>query len=291
MKKILITGSCGFLAGSLIRKIFFEKLPYQVASIDNLKHINYNQLYWNRNHVFYLADICDEEILERVFKIEAPDIVIHTAIDTSNSRSLLNTSGIGTINLINQCKKTNAKLIFTSTNEVYGPQDWNALPKEDTRKNPTTDLAIAKSYAEDLIINSGIKYSIIRFSKLFGPRQNKSEFIPKAIKDPENCEINAGDIFQWCHVFDACSAMIMMCEHDGIYNVGSNAELYTYEVLQKIASLHSLKITPIQKNGGNKFSSDFSKLEKLGWERKQQFKNGINSTFEWYMKNQWVFKE
>src|SRR5271154_771555 len=100
-KKVLCTGSCGFIFGNFIRKAIFEKEPYQFISIDRVNNANSaNSIYWNKNHTFYMADIRDQHIMNTIFQFEKPDIVIHGAAETFVDYSLTDPNSFVTSNVL-----------------------------------------------------------------------------------------------------------------------------------------------------------------------------------------------
>src|SRR5208282_5883777 len=114
-KKVLITGTCGFIFGNFVRKAVYEQKQREdklaFISIDRVTANALNSLYWNKNHKFYPADIRDEHIIDVIFRSEQPDIVIHgaaeTFVDTSlkDPNSFITSNVLGTQVIINACLK------------------------------------------------------------------------------------------------------------------------------------------------------------------------------------------
>src|SRR5271170_5087017 len=142
-QKILVTGSCGFILSNFIRKIIYDKHPYEVVSIDRVNSDSTNSMYWNKNHTFHIADICDQHVIDTIFKFEQPDIVIHGAAQTSVDRSLwepnayVTANVLGTQTIINACQDHKVKrLIYISTDGVYGELK-NEAEDPWTEESPT----------------------------------------------------------------------------------------------------------------------------------------------------------
>lgn len=312
MKKILITGSCSLVISSLIRKIIFEKQPYLIASLDRVSDNSVNPIYWNKSHSFHIADIRDKHILDFIFKLEQPDIVIHGAALTSvddcnkNPKECFESNIIGTQNVIESCKKYNVKkIIYLSSDQVYGSlnRDDGSSFKEIDALNPQNNYSISKVTSELLIKNSGIDYNILRMSDNYGPRQTTEKLIPKTIKaihNKTNIEVyNQGmEIRDWTHVFDTCSAISMIMEKNisnEVYNISANQEMPNIVVVQKICNLmeagHNLiSYVKTNRNYEYRYSTDSSKLRELGWSPKFKFKHGISETVNWYTSNSWSIK-
>jgi dTDP-glucose 4,6-dehydratase len=316
-KKILITGSCGFILGSLVRKIVYEKHPYNVISMDRVNFNTINSMYWNENHTFHVADIRDQHIVDVIFQFEKPDIVVHGAAETfvdsslSDPNSFVTSNVLGTQVIINACVKHNVKkLLYISTDEVYGQlTSENDMPwTEESPLNPRNPYSATKAAGEMLVKAAhesyGLTYNITRSSNNYGPRQTPEKLIPKTIKCILNNEkipvYGQGlQIRDWTHVYDNCSAILSILEKgkdNEVYNISANQELPNIEVIQKICNTmnkgHDLisHIKDPRKGHDFRYSIDTTKIQQLGWKPSFKFKDGIIETVEWYTTNKWFLK-
>jgi dTDP-glucose 4,6-dehydratase len=316
MNKILITGTCGFIFSNFIRRAIYEKQPYTFVSIDRVAG-NANTLYSHKNHIFHLADIRDQHIIDKIFQFEQPDIVIHGAAESfvdyslTDPNSFITSNVLGTQVIINACLKHKIKkLIYISTDEAYGQltSESDASWTEDAPLNPRNPYAASKAAGELMVKaahqSHGLIYNITRSSNNYGPRQTPEKLIPKAIKCiMENHSIpiygQGLQIRDWTHVSDNCSAILTVLNHgqpNEIYNISANQEFPNIEVIQKICNAmesgHNLIQHITDPRGGHDFrySVDSSKIRSLGWKPNYKFKNGIVETVEWYKLNQWFLK-
>jgi dTDP-glucose 4,6-dehydratase len=315
-KKLMITGSCGFIPGNLVRKLIYEKHPYSIVSIDRVNDNVSNSIYWNDNHKFYVADIRDQHIIDTIFRLEQPDIVIHAAAETfvdyslSDPNAFITSNVLGTQVIINACLKSNVdKLIYISTDEVYGQlADSNASSwKETDPMDPRNPYSVSKAAGEMLVKAAhnafGLKYIITRSSNNYGLRQTPEKLIPKVIKCIENNEkipvYGQGlQVRDWTHVFDNCAAIIQLLKNgkdNEIYNISANQEIQNIEVVQKICDVmnkgHNLvEFVKDRPAHDFRYSIDCSKIKELGWKPITKFKDGIVSTVEWYKANKWFLK-
>jgi dTDP-glucose 4,6-dehydratase len=314
-KKVLITGSCGFIFSNFIRRAIYEKQPYSFVSIDRVSS-NANAVYANKNHVFHLADLRDDHIIDKIFQFEQPDIVIHGAAESfvdyslSDPNSFVTSNVLGTQVVINSCLKHKVeRLIYISTDEVYGQLTSESDPPwtEESDLNPRNPYSASKACGELLVKSAhqshGLIYNITRSSNNYGPRQTSEKLIPKAIK----CILNDQkipiygqglQIRDWTHVYDNCAAILTVLnqgEPNQTYNISANQELPNIEVIQKICNAmgkgHDL-ISFVSERPGHDFrySIDSSKIRDLGWKPSYKFKEGIVDTVEWYKINQWLLK-
>lgn len=314
-KKVLITGSCGFIFSNFVRRAIYEKQPYQFVSIDKVSG-NANLVYQNKNHTFHVADIRDQHVMDIIFQFERPDIVIHGAAESfvdyslSDPNAFVTNNVLGTQTIINSCLKHKVeRLIYISTDEVYGQLTSESDPpwKEDAALNPRNPYSASKAAGELLVKaahqSHGLIYNITRSSNNYGPRQTPEKLIPKAIKcilhDQKIPVYGQGlQVRDWTHVFDNCSAIMTVLNQGApneIYNISANQELPNIEVIQKICNAvgkgHEL-IEFVKDRPGHDFrySIDSSKIRELGWKPSYKFKEGIVDTVEWYKNNQWMLK-
>lgn len=311
-RKILITGSCGFLLGNYVRKLVYDKKPYEVSSVDRVNANALNSMYWNRNHPFYPADITDVHIMNIIFQREQPDIVIHGAAETStkDTNSLITSNVLGTQVIIDACLKHKvSKLIYISTDGVYGQlASENEEPwKEEKPLNPTSPYSISKASGELLVkaahATHGLTYNITRSSNNYGQRQLPEKLIPKAIKcilEKQRMTVygEGKQIRDWTYVADTCAAITTVLEKglpNETYNISARQEFTNIEVIQEVCNAMGSGHDLIQfvKEGSKR---DFrravntDKLQGLGWKPSYKFKDGVIETKNWFQMNQWFLK-
>lgn len=317
MKKVLISGTCGFLLGNYIRKAIYEqnqKRPqdkYTFVSVDRVTDNAINSMYWNHNHPFYPADVRDEHIIDIIFQREQPEYVIHGAAETSSSGSFITSNVLGTQVMIDACIKYKVKkLVYVSTDEVYGKLTGEQeLPwTENSPIVPRSQLAASKACGELLVRAAhdahGLIYNITRGANCYGPRQSPNKLIPKTIK----CILEGQKIpvygqglqlREWTYVADFCSALTTILDKgtpNETYNISANQEFTNIEIVQEVCNAmgkgHNLiEFIKNTKEEDFRYAIDSSKIRKLGWEPQAKFKKDFNELCKtWYLDNTWWFK-
>jgi len=307
MKKILVTGTCGFIFSNFVRLIR-DSSEYTFVGIDKLIE-EHNVKNVDPNLPLYIGDIADEHFMNRVFSIEKPDIVIHGAaesfVDNSIKKALpfIHSNVLGTQIVVDMCMKYNVeKLMYISTDEVYGQltsthhESWT----EKTPINPRNPYSASKA-AGELIVKAanqthGLDYIITRCSNNFGPRQPPRNLVPKIITSV--LSYNKIPIHgtgeqrrEWIYVNDHCDAIMFLMNNgklNEIYNIGSGNECSNIEMVYKICDVIGYGkdfIEHISDRPGHDFrySIDFSKIKELGWQPKYTFEQGIIDCVKWYV--------
>ena len=134
MKKILVTGGCGFVGSSLAHRLREDFPQSEIICLDNLKRrgseLNLSRLR-KAGIRFIHGDIRKKEDLEVINKI---DLLLECSAEpsvlagiNSNLAYLINTNLIGTINCLELARKCQAKFIFLSTSRVYPIRTINNL--------------------------------------------------------------------------------------------------------------------------------------------------------------------
>jgi len=178
---ILITGGAGFIGSHIADSLI--KLGHRVSVVDNLSTGNMSNV--NKQAQFYNVDICRAE-LAKVFQEEKPNIVMHYAANTMVSRSMKKPAWdarqniLGSLNLITLCARFNVKrIVYASSAAIYGNPEY--IPVNEIHPiSPVSNYGLSKYVVEkylDLYYREyGLPYTALRYSNIFGPRQNpKSE--------------------------------------------------------------------------------------------------------------------
>ncbi len=178
MAKILVTGGAGFI-GSHVADLFLAK-GYDVVVLDDLSTGRLSNL--NPRAKFYEMDIRSPEVRE-VFAAERPDYVSHHAAQADVRRSVTEplfdaeVNILGSINLLECAREFEVKhfVYISSGGAAYGEPE--RLPcDEEHPVNPICPYGASKHTVEHYLYmyhaNFGVKYTVLRYPNVFGPRQN-----------------------------------------------------------------------------------------------------------------------
>lgn len=237
--KVLVTGGAGFIGSHLVDKLV--ELNYDVIVLDDLSSGKSENI--NTNAYSVKGSINDTEILEDLFSFHKFDYVYHLAAQINLRKSIsdpaadANTNIIGSLAIIKMCLKYCVKkIIFSSTGgAIYSPTE--ELPfTESTLAKPNSPYGLSKltveSYLQIIKNIHGLDYVALRYSNVYGPRQNAhgeagviSIFIDRLKRGLDLTVYGDGNQTRdFVYVQDVVNANILALELSGIYNVCSEIE-------------------------------------------------------------------
>ena len=324
MNTFMITGGAGFIGSNFIDDLFKKNLDIRLINIDNLTYAGSLK---NLEHIadktdqykFIKADICNKERMKEIFSQYKPNYVLNFAAETHVDRSIINselfvyTNVLGTQVLLDCAKTHNVKkFIQISTDEVYGSSDLGEYFFESSPLLPNNPYSATKASAELMArafyVTHGLPVIITRSGNNYGPRQHYEKFIPMVVqrcllREPIPVYGDGGNIRDWIHVEDHCSAIYHLIHHGvpgEIYNIGSNNEKKNLDLVKYIidrlkAILEGLSINTegissdliefiMDRKGHDKrYSLNIDKLKETNWEPCMDFDTGLEDTIKWYV--------
>ncbi|WP_336788689.1 NAD-dependent epimerase/dehydratase family protein [Paenibacillus sp. MMO-177] len=177
--KALVTGGAGFIGSHLTDALVQSGADVHV--IDNLSTGFKSNVH--PDAVFHELDINSDAAMQ-IIKQVRPDIVFHMAAQVDVQRSVTDPAYdssvniVGTIRLMKACQQAEVgKLVFSSTSAVYGDAN-KERNLEDAVAAPISYYGLSKLTGENYIRlfhkMHGLPYTILRYSNVYGPRQNAS---------------------------------------------------------------------------------------------------------------------
>ena len=301
--KILVTGGAGFIASHVV-DVFLDQ-GHSVVIVDNLCMGRMENV--NPKAKFFLMDIRANE-LRKIFQQERFDVVCHHAAQMDVRLSVedpmydANVNVLGTLNILQNCVRFGVpKFIFASTGgAVYGNQQ--VFPCDENHPtNPLSPYGITKLTTEKYLFYYehvfGLKYVILRYSNVYGPRQNpKGEagvvaiFTDKILSDDQ--PIINGDGKQtrdYVSVIDVVRANLkaIVFEESDIFNIGTGIETDVNKIFkiinEKTGNKAKEKHGPAQKGEQRRSVISYKKAEEvLGWKPVVNLEEGLEKTIDFF---------
>jgi dTDP-glucose 4,6-dehydratase len=309
MKKILTTGSAGFIGSAFVR--LMAQKGIKLAIVDNLDYAaDLKRLEEAKGAFkFYKADIRDQKKIDTVFKKEKPDVVVNFAAQSHVDRSIkepfifTDTNIRGVQVLLEVSKKYGLeRFVHISTDEVYGDIEHGEF-LENTPLNPSSPYSASKA-AADLLVKSyqrTFKFPaiIVRPSNNYGPWQYPEKLIPLAVLKilrGEKIPVYAQgkNVREWLYVEDSAAGISDILEKGKlgeIYNLGSGQEKQNIDVVKGILSIlkaDESRIEFVKDRPGHdiRYKLNSQKVrQEVGWEAKVKFEQGLEKTVEWCAAN------
>ena len=271
-KTILITGGAGFIGSNFVQ-YFCEKYPeYNVINLDKLTYAgnleNLRECDEMPNYTFVQGDICDADLIEKIFSENDVRGVIHFAAEShvDNSirgpRAFINTNIVGTFNLLDAARKhwmsapgcvkpgyEDCRFHHISTDEVYGALGATGLFVEDTPYAPNSPYSASKA-SSDFLVRAyhhtfGLNTTTSNCSNNYGPKQHNEKLIPHIVScamagKPLPIYGRGENVRDWLYVLDHCRAIDLIF-HNGrageTYNVGGRNERNNIEIVRTICQI------------------------------------------------------
>jgi nucleoside-diphosphate-sugar epimerase len=299
MKKVLLTGSSGFIGQHLLERIEGKFEIHRLAS-----------------------DLTDHVAVRTEVLAVEPDLVIHLAARTEVEQSFYEQvtfseiNYVGTVNLVESmlsCKKT-PKLIFASTMEVYGwqpvsddirdgrvPAVMPVFDPDTTPANPNAPYAVAKLACEKYIQYAhracGLQYVNIRQTNAYGRRGNSffvtEQIITQMLSNPDECNLGYREPYRnfifITDLLDAWETVIDQFDHvanntftigpDNAIQIGQHAD----NIAKKIGWTGKINWNTKPARPGEIYllNSSEEKLTKYtGWTPKVSYDEGIDRTIK-----------
>ena len=317
-RKALVTGGAGFLGSHLCRRLLDE--GYEVTALDNLftgTKNNIIELFDNKRFSFVLHDVTQPfwGQFDEIYNLACPASPIHYQ---HNPVETIKSSVLGMMNMLDLALKTKAKLLHTSTSEVYGdplvhPQVetyWGNVNTIGVRSCYDEGKRCAETFAADYRREYGVDVRMVRIFNTYGPNMHPkdgrviSNFIMQALNDEDITLFGDGlqtRSFQYCDDLIEAMRRYMelpratidaFCVKHGlgapVINTGNPGE-YTIKQLaeetlrQLPESTSQLVYRPIPSDDPKRRKPDIALAkELLGWEPKVPLQEGLAKTIQYF---------
>ncbi len=271
--KVMVTGSSGQLGSDLVPELKKHNIEVIPADIDTV-------------------DITDKSALEEFINKTEPDGVIHlaayTAVDKAESEKELCTkiNALGTENLAEICGKKNIKILYISTDYIFGGTGDEFI-ETDAPVNPCNHYGLTKLQGEESVKKYCSKYFIVRISWVFGVHgKNFVYTMLRLAESKDEITVVSDQIGSPTFTEDLSSLLCDIIKSDkyGTYHATNEGVCSWAEFAKEIMTLSgkSTKITPIKSDeyptaAKRPFNSRLSKksLDAAGFGRLPHWKDAL----------------
>ena len=309
MKTILVTGGTGFLGSNLCIRLIRE--GEKVICVDNNytgRLSNVESIINHPNFTFIEHDICEpleiEEKINQIYNMACP--ASPPAYQGNYSIKTTKTCVIGAINMLELAKKHGARILQTSTSEVYGEPQVH--PQVESYRGNVNPIGIRACYdegkrcAESLFFDyhrhEGVDIKVIRIFNTYGPNMDPndgrvvSNFICQALSGQDITIYGQGNQTRsFCYVDDLTEAMIRMMNSPagftGPVNTGNPGEFTIKElaemVVAKVGGKSKIVYRDLPSDDPTQRRPDITLAKsKLGWEPRIKLSEGLDKTIAYF---------
>jgi len=307
-KRILVTGGAGFIGSHLCE--YLLAMGHDVLCVDNFftgGKRNVVHLLNNPHFELFRHDITFPLYVEvdEIYNLACPASPIHYQYDPVATTKV---NVHGAINMLGLAKRTKAKILQTSTSEVYGnPEEHPQTEAYVGHVNPIGPRSCydeGKRCAETLFFDyhrqHRLRIKVARIFNTYGPQMNPndgrviSNFIVQALmSEPITIYGNGFQTRSFCYVDDMVNALVRLMNTSdnftGPMNLGNPDEFSVLELAKLIIELTNsnsiIVFKPLPQDDPIRRQPDISLAkEKLGWTPRIKLREGLVKTIEYFDK-------
>lgn len=309
-KTILITGGTGFIGSNLCKRLMLDENNHIICvdnnytgSLDNVKELLSNPRFKFIEHdVIQTLEI--ENKIDEIYNLACP--ASPPAYQGDRAIFTTKTCVLGAINMLELAKKHNAKILLSSTSEVYG--EPLVHPQVESYRGNVNPIGIRACYdegkrcAESLFFDynriHGVRIKVIRIFNTYGPFMDPndgrvvSNFICQALRGEDLTIYGDGSQTRsFCYVDDLIDAIILMMgtedEFLGPVNTGNPSEFTIKELAELVREKinRDLKIIykPLPMDDPTQRKPDITLAnQKLNWFPQIKLSDGLDKTIKYF---------
>jgi UDP-glucose 4-epimerase len=300
--RVLVTGGAGFI-GSHVAEVCLEA-GHEVVVIDNL--VSGKKRNVPEGARFVETDIRSEETRNLISEFK-PEALFHLGAQMSVTKSLVDPAHdasvniLGGLNLLETGRQHGLKrVIFSSTGgAIYGEQE--VVPCDESHpKTPVSPYGVTKyafeKYLEYYRAQFGIDSVCLRYSNVYGPRQNPNGeagviavFARQLLTGESSTIYGDGEQTRdFVYVSDVARANLAGLNAPcGSYNIGTSREITINQLYQELAKQAGRGDDPVREPGKkgetrrSALKADLAR-ETFGWTPEIDFETGIKKTMDWF---------
>lgn len=304
--RALVTGGAGFIGSHLCERLLND--GYDVLCVDNY----YSS---TKDNIAHLADHPRFEVIrhdvtfplyvevDEIYHLACPASPIHYQRDPVQTTK---TAVHGSINMLGLAKRTGAKILLTSTSEVYGdpavhPQSedyWGNVNPIGPRACYDEGKRAAETLFFDYHRQHDLRIKVVRLFNTYGPRMHPhdgrvvSNFVVSALASKPLTVYGSGEQTRsFCYIDDLIDALIAMMHSPddviGPINLGNPGEFTIAEladlVIAQTGTTAGIEHLPLPQDDPVRRQPDITRAkETLGWEPTIPLEDGLKRTVEYF---------
>ncbi|MGB6616517.1 MAG: UDP-glucuronic acid decarboxylase family protein [Trebonia sp.] len=305
-KRTLVTGGSGFIGSHLCQRLL--DMGHDVLAADNFyssdRH-NVHELLPNPRFELMRHDVTFPLYVEvdEIYHLACPASPVYYQRDPVQTTK---TCVHGSINMLGLAKRLDARILLTSTSEVYG--DPAVHPQSESYWGNVNPIGIRSCYdegkraAETLFFDyhrqHGLPIKVARIFNTYGPRMQPddgrvvSNFIVQALKgEPLTVFGDGSQTRSFCYIDDMVDGLISLMnsprEVTGPVNLGNPGEFTMIELAKQVIALtdsdSELQHLPLPADDPVRRRPDISRArEVLGWEPAVPLSEGLARTVDYF---------
>ena len=304
IKRILVTGGAGFLGSHLCRRLVNE--GHEVICLDNFftsQRSNVADLLQRPNFELVRHDVTEpfQAEVDQIYNFACPASPVHYQY---NPVKTLKTSFFGAYRMLGLAKRTGARILQSSTSEVYGDPDISPQPEEywghvnciGVRSCYDEGKRVAETLFFDYHRQNNVDIRVARIFNTYGPGMHPHDgrvvtnFIMQALQGDDITIYGDGSQTRsFCFVDDLIDGLVRLMnqnETTGPVNIGNPGEFTIKQlaelVVEMTGSSSNIVYHDLPNDDPKQRKPDITKARKhLGWEPKVQLREGLAKTIEY----------
>jgi UDP-glucuronate decarboxylase len=307
INRILVTGGAGFLGSHLCDRLV--EAGQDVICVDNFftsQKSNVAHLLGRPNFELIRHDVTHPLFMEvdEIYNLACPAAPGHYQY---NPIKTTKTSVMGAINMLGLAKRVGARILHTSTSEIYGDPDVH--PQPETYRGSVNPIGPRACYDEgkraaetlmfDYLRQNRVNIRVVRIFNTYGPRMHPfdgrvvSNFIRQALAG-EDISIygGGGQTRSFCYVDDLIDGILKMMDapddFPGPVNLGNPDEFTIRQLAEQVKELTGsasqiVQARDLPEDDPLQRQPDITLAKRrLGWEPKVPLREGLERTIAWF---------
>jgi UDP-glucuronate decarboxylase len=308
MRRSLVTGGAGFLGSHLCTRLVEDGHRvicidnFQTGRVENVAHLMEGE--HSRRFELVRHDVIEPYFAE-------VDEIYHLACPASPPRyqhnpvRTLKTAVLGTMNLLELARDTGARILISSTSEIYGeplehPQreeHWGHVNPIGKRSCYDEGKRCGEAFAVAYAKQQNVDARIVRIFNTYGPRMQEDDgrvvpsFIHQALRgEPLTVYGDGQQTRSLCYQSDLIEGLLAMMrapDEAGPVNLGNPTEMTVVQianlVLQLTGSKSEIVFRPLPADDPTRRMPDITRArERLGWQPRVSLADGLAETIDYF---------